>query len=187
MVNVIFYVSNLPLKLKCQNWLTKKIVFVRIDWFQDYIVSILSFQKLLLECFGEIWAKITKFYEILPLNLVIVTNFFWGKFGLYVAFFIFEDLNFFIFLTLQPWFCCSCFCLLLKLRNSQNKKNEVWKWEKNEKKMVDRKIEPTWTTLSSLTKIKFWSRKKWILRESIDQGWHRCHFLIFFSPFIDSY
>ena len=35
---------------------------------------------------GEIWAKLAIFHEILTLNLVIQTNF-WGKFGLYLAFF----------------------------------------------------------------------------------------------------
>ena len=42
-------------------------------------------------CFGEIWAKLAIYYQIHTLNLVILTNFQW-KFGLYLAFFIFENL-----------------------------------------------------------------------------------------------
>ncbi len=63
--------------------------------------------------FGEIWAKLAIFYEILTLNLVIYANF-WGKFGLYLAFYRFwgfvlfetaygQILLFLFFWTWQPW------------------------------------------------------------------------------------
>jgi len=44
-------------------WMLKKIVYLKA-------------------CFGEMWAKLEIFYEILNLNHVILTNF-WRKFGLY--------------------------------------------------------------------------------------------------------
>ncbi len=47
-------------------WILKKIVYFKA-------------------CFWEIWAKLAIFYEIIPLNLVILTNL-WRKFDLYLAF-----------------------------------------------------------------------------------------------------
>ncbi len=47
-------------------WMLKKIVYFKA-------------------CSGEIWSKCAIFYDIISLNLVILTNF-WRKFGLYLAF-----------------------------------------------------------------------------------------------------
>jgi len=65
------------------------------------------------DCFGESWAKLEIFYEILTLNFVILTNFL-PNFAFIWPFFFFEDLAFFetahgqilpfqFFWTWQPW------------------------------------------------------------------------------------
>jgi len=74
----------------------------KIVWPYGHFLAFLYFK----DCFGEIWAKLAIFYEILTLDLAIWTHF-WGQFGHYLAFiwplFIFEDLTFFETAYAQIW------------------------------------------------------------------------------------
>jgi len=57
-----------------------------IKRFGHFLLFYDSWKKLFFEaCFGEIWAKLTIYYEILSLNLIILTNF-RKKFGLFWSF-----------------------------------------------------------------------------------------------------